>query len=644
MVYLITANTLSTLGDPDTSGINNPSSYVNTMSQTFEIEKDSEIAVESLKITRNGNIQISSANNKFGIYIGDNLRTETSNGLQDDLGWIKSTFIRGGNATLSPIDLCQNIKQGLIQGLGQHPNFTSIDTNFPKVELKNGSGAFTGFKYSFQQNLSGATHTPIPAVAGQGGWVSTDLVNLNAVVSASGSAGAVKLEKTDPSELVGDMSVIGQKYPINQANGSVVFIFNSSANGSAGTDWEVGLTRATFNACQTDIFPGVPESYRDNVSVFDFFDYSVKNVSNVLNVFVCGYKGDTFRKIQINDTPYGTKNIADFKGVKFIVKGDSVEISLIKNNGTEEAWIENDKGTKLSKLKPISITNFYMYPKVNISSSSSASRVMVVESYSGLNIPTFDFNSSRNVSFQYGGLFDTGVAHTPAILGNVMSNRETKQCWYCNRSIKGQHGDLHMADNRPPFNYDSTLQYIYGGLNASGGLNKNIVIISSEDNVYNGEGLGPGADNEWDGGWTRTFGAQNTLGFENSPPQILDTYGGAGAGNLAVLESKSIPKMVSNKSLFVRLPDLPINSFNSGKGSVSKILYHCPRFDNSGNEVGGLYYQPNERLYIPLNNPEKIRLNNINVELCNANETTNSVDLVGQSIVCFDIRSRRGRI
>ena len=641
MVYLITANTLSTLDNPNTTGVNNPSTYVNTMSQTFEIEKDSEVAVESLKITRNGNVQISSANNKFGIYIGDNLRTETERGLQDDLGWINGTFIRGGNITVSPQDLCQHIKEGMIAGLGQHPNFTSIDTSFPKVELKNGSGAFEGFKYSFQQNLSGATATPIPAVAGQGGWVATDLVNLNAVVSASGSAGAVKLEKKDPQELVGDLSVIGQKYPINQANGSVVFIFNSSANGSAGTDWEVGLTRTTLNACQSDIYAGTPEIYNGNVPVVDFFDYSVKNVSNTLNVFVCGYKGEEFRKIQINDTVYGTKNIADFKGVKFIVKGDSVEISLIKNNGTEEAWIENDKGTKLSKLKPVGITNFYMFPKVNIYSPPSASRVMVVEKYSGLDIPTFDFNSSRNLSFQYGGLYDSGVANTPAILGNVLSNRETYQCWYCNRSINGQTGDIHMAENRRPFDYDNTLQYVYGGLNASGGLEKNIIIISAEDNVYNGEGLGPGADNEWNGGWTRVFGAQNTLGFENAPPQITDTYAGIGNGNLAVLESKTVPKMVSNKSLFVRLPDLPINSFNSGKGSVSKILYHCPRFDNSGNEIGGLYYQPNERLYIPLNNPEKIRLNNIKVELCNANETTNSVDLVGQTIVCFDFRPRR---
>ncbi len=121
----------------------------------------------------------------------------------------------------------------------------------------------------------------------------------------------------------------------------------------------------------------------------------------------------------------------------------------------------------------------------------------------------------------------------------------------------------------------------------------------------------------------------------------MNTYVSATQGNLVVLESKTTPKMISSKSLFIRLPDLPINSFNTGKGSVSKILYHMPRFDNSGAEVGGLYFQPPERLYIPLNNIEKIRLNNIKVELCNIDETNGNTDLVGQTIVCLDIRRRR---
>ena len=99
--------------------------------------------------------------------------------------------------------------------------------------------------------------------------------------------------------------------------------------------------------------------------------------------------------------------------------------------------------------------------------------------------------------------------------------------------------------------------------------------------------------------------------------------------------------MTSNKSLFIRLPDLPIESFNTGKGSVSKIIHHIPRFDNSGNETGGLFFKSTERLYVPLNNPNDIRINNVKVELCNIDETIDNVDLVGRTIVCFDVRKQR---
>ena len=96
--------------------------------------------------------------------------------------------------------------------------------------------------------------------------------------------------------------------------------------------------------------------------------------------------------------------------------------------------------------------------------------------------------------------------------------------------------------------------------------------------------------------------------------------------------------MIGNQSLFVRVPNLPIESYNTGKGSVSKILYHLPRFDNSGNETGGLFFAPAQRLYIPLNNPNTLRINNIQVEVCNVDETEKEVDLTGQIVVCFDIK------
>ena len=657
MTYLITSNTQATgLNVPDTSGINNPSSYVNMLSQTFEIEPNSEIAVESLKITRNGNIQLSSANNKFGIYLGDKLGG-VQGGLSDNLGFPVPTRITGGNVTRSPTSLCSNIREGFQQGLGQHPNFVPIDANFPKVELKNGSNLFTGFKYSFTQNAS--THkTHIPPTAGD--WVATDAVNLNAIVSASGSHGVI-LKKSDPEELVGDLGVIGTTYPINQANGSVVFSFNSSLNGSAGELWEVGLTRATFNEKQvpgSENLAGSPQGYEEIGSVSRFFDYSVRPnpVSGSFEVFCCAVNGtDAFgfpkrSKVKVGGVPNVSltssgSGTTQFQKIKFIVKGDTVNVELISANGSITKLCENT-GSKANSTKPISISNFYLYPKVNIYDNPSASRVMVVDGYDGLNIPTLNFDSKVSSSFEYGGRFK-GKALEPAILGYELTGPLTYQDYYSTALWTGKGGNLSIMEERPALDYGDTYDPERQEVNASGYISKDIVIISAPSSLYSGEiqpGTVPAEDvasaQKFNGGWTDRFGAQNILGFENVPVQVTNTFTLPGK-NLAEKESKTTPKMISNKSLFVRLPDLPINSFNSGKGSVSKILYHMPRFDNSGNEVGGLYYQPPERLYIPLRNTTPIRLNNIKVELCNIDETNKDTDLVGQTIICFDIRKAR---
>ena len=652
MVYLLTSNTQKTgeVGE----GINNPASYVNMLSQTFEIEKDSEIAVESLKITRNGNLQISSANNKFGIYLGRDIRQDTFKGLFHSFGFPVPTRITAGNdsgnVTRSPLDLCNNIREGMLQSLGQHPNFVDINTVFPKVELKNGSNEFTGFKYSFSQNLSGEK-TNIPATAGDG-WVATTIGDINCTVSASGTS--VKLLKDGDESLYGDLSVIGQKYPINSANGSVVFNVNSSANGSAGELWEVGLTRATFNACQVDpSLAGAPSIFKDKISPVRFFDYSVRvnGLSKRLEVCCCstnGFEGTGFAKaVKVVLLDAGDVTLdATVKSIKFIVNNDTVDIDCIKFDGTVVKLIENaGKTDKMNMTKPICASYYYLYPKVNIYDNPSASRVMVVEGYDGLNIPTYNFKTTVNSSFQYGGRF-RGEALTPALLGFKCDGDLTYQDYGVTALWTGKEGSIKLIDERPPLDYDDTTLPDRKLLNASGGLNKNIIILTAPDNAYNG-GLFRGAvDTEeadfyakFTGDYTDRFGAQNLMGFENVPLQITNTFTTPGT-NLGVKESKTTPTMTSNKSLFIRLPDLPINSFNSGKGSVSKILYHMPRFDNSGNEVGGLYYQPPERLYIPLGNVEKIRLNNIKIELCNIDERT-VTELVGQTIVCFDIRRRQ---
>ena len=79
---------------------------------------------------------------------------------------------------------------------------------------------------------------------------------------------------------------------------------------------------------------------------------------------------------------------------------------------------------------------------------------------------------------------------------------------------------------------------------------------------------------------------------------------------------------------------------NARQGTVSKIISHLPRFDNSGNETGGLYFEPHEKTYLALNNPDTLYINSFDIDIVYENETLCTA-LTGKTIVCLHIRPQK---
>ena len=104
--------------------------------------------------------------------------------------------------------------------------------------------------------------------------------------------------------------------------------------------------------------------------------------------------------------------------------------------------------------------------------------------------------------------------------------------------------------------------------------------------------------------------------------------------------STSVPVLVGDVSLFIRLNNFTQNSINARQGTLSKIVGHLPRFDNSGNETGGLYFEPNEKTYISLGNTDEILINSFDIDIVYDNETLCTA-LSGKTIVVFHIRKAR---
>jgi len=127
------------------------------------------------------------------------------------------------------------------------------------------------------------------------------------------------------------------------------------------------------------------------------------------------------------------------------------------------------------------------------------------------------------------------------------------------------------------------------------------------------------------------------LGFPNLA-HIEGTLDGAIAGGLQFIDSVEVPTLISSKSVFVRIENLGQESVNAYQGLRSKIIAHLPRFDGVHN-VGPLYLEPNNMIYIDLKNPYPIRINSFDVSLVYTDETY-ATNLTGTTIICLHIREK----
>jgi hypothetical protein len=130
------------------------------------------------------------------------------------------------------------------------------------------------------------------------------------------------------------------------------------------------------------------------------------------------------------------------------------------------------------------------------------------------------------------------------------------------------------------------------------------------------------------------MGFNNNL-MNNQSDQITFT---TGPPSTSVLSSDYGVTFVSHSSLFVRINSTSQISFNAGKTGVSKIVYHIPQFNNTGDTTGSLFFEPAEKTYLSLNNPNEIILNDVRVDIVDKNEKY-ATELTGSSVVVFHIKN-----
>ena len=129
---------------------------------------------------------------------------------------------------------------------------------------------------------------------------------------------------------------------------------------------------------------------------------------------------------------------------------------------------------------------------------------------------------------------------------------------------------------------------------------------------------------------------QNILGF-NAIMTQTDFAVSVDDGADISFTSINEPSFVPTTSMFVRIKNMAINTFNANKQSISNIIYSCPKFDAQGNTGGLLFYEPAERVYVKLNNVDKQVVNTLDVDIVDVNEKV--IDsLVGNTICVLHFR------
>tara|TARA_R110001632_G_scaffold202615_2_gene325772 strand:- start:10869 stop:13022 length:2154 start_codon:yes stop_codon:yes gene_type:complete len=204
-----------------------------------------------------------------------------------------------------------------------------------------------------------------------------------------------------------------------------------------------------------------------------------------------------------------------------------------------------------------------------------------------------------------------------------------------NRQLGGWGYNLHPQnlDTRSMrYVFDTSNTYVYNlerGSGANVSVDKSVVYVVGQTDRYLPTNLFPTQPN-----------FQGILGFQN--PVVDETTFATLSDNDSVrlFTSTTQPITSSTKQAFIKLDNLNIESFNGATSDISKILYTLPRFDNSGNAVGSLYFESPDRYYLRLNNTAPLLLNRLDCSVVNIDNTIVQ-SLYGNTIVMLHFRSAK---
>ena len=597
-------------------------SFRNQLTSTYTIPANAQVALQSVKVNVDGRIVLSRQNNVFYQYFGKKLNLDGSAPQMNDTPYhpLRVALLRRDEVNtavkeFSVEDFAVRLGDRMSDSI-YHPNLqdkTSVEI------LRNASGLdFLGYKITQDQHLSASN-------------VNGSLVNVednfdNSGVNRNGSGlfeynPATKVFNRDSDYDDGTMLTSGIFYdnPLSLSNGTfVVNISNASANvNSAGTQvpFTVGLSRYIRNANQDGFF--VPfyndDQHDDDMELPEggYMDFGVgRNSDGELVCFHTAWDSskNRTRKYEIqywenassSFSALGSRKDMDdekYEKIRFTGAGETLKVEIYNASGKAWEIITQYSGTattgnKNTQFNPIHQGCWCLHPVLQIGrNGGNTSGSMVIEEFK--TPPIEEYNVKK-------------------------LNRSG---WWENLELLNRSIWCRNVEKRPILDTSNTVSlYQQVGVNASQsnritGLNN--VLILEESSIYTP---------------SRGANARISLGFNAGVVDTPDNF------NPTEFHSNFAPSLVSSQAMFVRLDNFNQRVVNALTGNKSQIIAHLPRFDST-QTTGRLYFEPQNFVWIDLDNTNEIHVTDFNISFCYSNEQYAEI-LIGQSIVCLYFRKK----
>jgi len=591
-------------------------SFRNQLPSTMKIPANSQVALQSCKVNVDGRVVFSRNNHRFYYYFGEKLDRDGTTAPQitdtTSAPLISSFTLDSESGTvveMSLDDFAERV-EAVLKSVAYHPNIKDM----PKCEVqRNASGLdFLGYKITFDQSTPTANNVPTTMTP----WYRPD----QEAGMFSFSNGVFNRTADDIYHTV--VGIASEK-PFSLNNGSFIVEINngSFANANASSvEWHVGLSRFINNATDGYYYPPYTawnEDDRIQCNEEYYADFGVaRNHSGELVVYHYAYDPSATPEFSTRkyEVEYWNNGNSDFGGsgrhifdvnssytkVGYFSAGEQLEVSLynasLDDKGSAIGWetiTKYDGANPTTYFKPVNQSCWCLHPVLAVGSDAGEeeSTLRIIE-YTGVDAEGYDPTKVNK-----GGWYETLELLRP---GPYRCRQlETGRLW-----------------SDPA---DSSNDYVQKGLNASGGVSLSHVLILEKSDVY-----------------TPTFGANSKaiLGFNNS---IVDAPNSI-TGSSVVYQSDQIPSLTSSMAMFVRLNNFGQSVHNAHTGNRSKILAHLPRFDNT-QSTGRLYFEPKNFVWLDLDNPAEMNINEFDISFCYVNEQYAQI-LTGQSIVCLYFRKK----